>query len=128
MSTFSIKNCRQTTIKKKPSIVQTKVFRQFSSSQICKDLVIASIYFISSDQALKTLELIDDQKSEQEQELTRENSKKSISSLYCQLLLSPTSSNLSVREERIFYETLIYFLGTCVSDSLPQIKFDLIFH
>ncbi|KAH0789668.1 hypothetical protein GPJ56_006170 [Histomonas meleagridis] len=57
---------------------------------------------------------------EEYQVQVNEESKEILSHLYCQLLLSPITSNLKAIEERTFYETLILFLEACSYFSLQS--------
>jgi hypothetical protein len=95
----------------------TKAFVEFTRTEICDNLVVAVVYYVSSSLFL-TLYPDLDAVAKQNQTLIQTQSKQIISSLYCQVLLSPMSANFRVREERIFYETLIYFLNACACYSV----------
>ncbi|OHS96549.1 hypothetical protein TRFO_37290 [Tritrichomonas foetus] len=101
-------------------IICTKKFMEFYNSQICDNMVISTIFYISSSLWLNTDQDIDDTQIAI-QERTQAESFRILSSLYCQLILSPLSANLRVREERIFYETLI-FSWTCAHALLFILK------
>lgn len=92
----------------------TQTFLDFYHSELCNNLVIATIFYISSSLWLQPPQVdeLDDQ-SYADQEKIQGDSKRILSSLYCQLLLSPLSASLRVREERVFYETLMFFLDMC---------------
>lgn len=92
----------------------TKAFMEFYNSKLSDNMVIATIFYVSSSLWLKPPNCDDlDDQSYAEQEKIQADSKRILSSLYCQLLLSPLSSSLRVREERVFYETLMFFLDMC---------------
>mgnify|MGYP001035637864 CR=1 FL=1 len=92
----------------------TKTFMEFYNSKLSDNMVIASIFYVSSSLWLQPPNVDDlDDQSYAEQEKIQADSKRILSSLYCQLLLSPLSSSLRVREERVFYETLMFFLDMC---------------
>ena len=91
----------------------TKSFVEFSKSELCDHLVIAAIYYVSSSLFLTESEDLLDEDFEEEQMQIQAQAKQIISSAYCQLLLSPMAAKFKVREERVFYETLIYFLNAC---------------
>jgi hypothetical protein len=95
----------------------TKVFTDFTQTEMCDNLIVAVVYYVSSSLFL-TLYPDLDPVSEQNQKIIQFQSKLIISSLYCQILLSPMSANFRVREERIFYETLIFFLNACACYSV----------
>jgi len=88
-------------------------FLSFIRKDLCDQLLVASIFYASSTLALSS-QFQDDEIQYSEQEKKQAESFQILSSLYCQLLLSSDSSNLPVRKERIFYETLFYFIDTCV--------------
>lgn len=93
---------------------KSKEFVEFTKTPMCDQMIMASIYYVSSSMALTIgPELDDDERAEQEEIQT--DSYQILSSLYCQLLMSPISSNLPVRTERIFYETLIFYLDACIT-------------
>lgn len=98
----------------------TKPFVEFTKTDICDHLVIATIYYVSASLFLNESEELDEE-LEDEQMVIQAQAKQIISSSYCQILLSPMSAKFRVREERVFYETLIYFLNSCVC---YVIKFD----
>jgi hypothetical protein len=107
----------------------TKVFADFTQTEICDNLVIAVVYYVSSSLFLKLYPDLDPV-AEQQQLVIQAQSKQIISSLYCQILLSPMSANFRVREERIFYETLFFFLNACACYSVrhepPTVIYDLV--
>lgn len=91
----------------------TKQFLDFTKTEICNNLVIASIYYVSATLFIEGEgpELTDEQFEAQQTKQT--DSLRILSSLYCQLLMSPLSARMRVREERVFYETLICYLDAC---------------
>lgn len=104
----------------------TKEFLNFAKTTLCDQMIVSSIFYVSSTLAL-TLDLDDEKRAEQEE--IQADSLRILSSLYCQLLISPVSSNLPLRSERIFYETLIYFLDACIKyviNSAPDEKINKI--
>jgi hypothetical protein len=107
----------------------TKWFVDFTQTEICDNLVVAAVYYVSSSLWLTHIpDLGADVAAEQTR--IQVQSKQIISSLYCQILLSPMSQNFRVRQERIFYETLIFFLDVCACYSIryepPDEVYDLI--
>ncbi|OHT16654.1 hypothetical protein TRFO_13087 [Tritrichomonas foetus] len=90
----------------------TKTFMEYYNSKLCDNMVIATLFYVSSSLWLENGDDLDDSEYA-EQEKINADSMRILSSLYCQLLLSPLSANLRVREERVFYETLIFFLNMC---------------
>ena len=90
----------------------TRTFMEYYNSTLCDNMVIATLFFVSSSLWLQHDSDLDDNEYA-EQEKINADSMRILSSLYCQLLLSPLSSRLRVREERIFYETVIFFLNMC---------------
>jgi hypothetical protein len=107
----------------------TKWFVEFTQTEICDNLVVAAVYYVSSSLWLTHIPDLDPDVAA-EQTRMQAQSKQIISSLYCQILLSPMSQNFRVREERIFYETLIFFLDVCACYSIryepPDEVYDLI--
>jgi hypothetical protein len=99
-------------------VVCTDTFMAFVNSGTCDDMLVAALYYVSSTFRLQGQgpELTEEDQAAQEQIQT--DSFRVMSSLYCQLLLSPASADLRVREERIFYETIIFFLDACVCFAL----------
>ena len=92
----------------------TKQFLDFTKTEICNNIVIASIYYVSATLYLDGdgPELTDEQFAEQES--VQADAMRVLSSLYCQLLMSPLTARMRVREERVFYETLICYIDSCV--------------
>jgi hypothetical protein len=113
-------------------IVCTEQFMNFYKSEQSDDMIIAAVYYVSSTFRLQGQgpELSQEERAEQEQ--IRTDSYRVISSIYCQLLLSPASAELRVREERIFYETIIFFLDAAVCFALrcenPDPIYELLGH
>jgi hypothetical protein len=111
-------------------VKSTTSFLDFMKTESCDNLVVATIYYVSSSLFLTVgrgelegdMEII--------QSKIQEQSKQVISSLYCQILLSPMSGSFRVREERIFYETLIFFLDACACYAVryepPAVVYELI--
>jgi hypothetical protein len=90
----------------------TKAFNDFTQTELCDNLVVSVIYYVSASLFLsKGPDL--DPVAEALQTRIQSQSKQIVSSLYCQVLLSPMSGGFRVREERIFYETLMFFLDAC---------------
>ena len=100
-------------------------FLIFLKTELCDEILISSIFYVSSTLALRSEENFN-QVELAEYETTQSDSFQIISSLYCQLLLSPISSNLPVRKERIFYETLFFFIDSCVSYVIHTISSEII--
>jgi hypothetical protein len=94
-------------------IVCTKTFMDFYQSDLCHGMVVAAIYYVSSTLWLQGQGPPLDDAAIAQQEHNQADSLRVLSSFYCQLLLSPVSGHLRVREERIFYETVIFFLDAC---------------
>jgi hypothetical protein len=103
----------------------TKAFIDFTQTETCDNLIVAVVYYVSSSLFL-TLYPELDPVAEQQQTVIRSQSKQIISSLYCQILLSPMSAAFRVREERIFYETLFFFLNVCACYSVRYEPTDVI--
>jgi hypothetical protein len=99
-------------------IVCTDVFMNFVNTPTCDNIVIAAIYYVSATFRLKGQGPRLNEKAYAQEDRNRTDALRILSSLYCQTLLSPASSNLRVREERMFYETLIFFLDACVCFAL----------
>jgi hypothetical protein len=99
-------------------IICTEQFMSFVRSDLCDDLVISAIYYVSSTFWLKDQGPPLDSAGYAEQEHHQTDALRILSSIYCQLLMSPMSAHLRVREERVFYETLIFFLDACVCFAL----------
>ena len=93
---------------------------------MCSQMIVAAIFYVSSSLALSVEPPLDDDEYA-DQEQYQADSIRILSSLYCQLLLSPESSQMRVREERIFYETLIFFLDVCVCFSIDHIDPDMVY-
>lgn len=98
--------------KKHSQVCSTPAFLDFMKTELCDNMVVATIFYVSSTLWLQVGPELDDIAAA-EQEQLQSDSFRILSGLYCRILLSPISSNLRVREERIFYETLIFFLDAC---------------
>ena len=106
-------------------IIKSKEFVEFTKTDMCDQMIVSSIYYISATMALTIGKpLNDDERAEQEE--IQADSLRILSSLYCQLLMSPISANLPVRSERIFYETLIFYIDACIAFAIPTAKSEMI--
>jgi hypothetical protein len=99
-------------------IICTEQFMSFVKTDQCDDMVISAIYYVSSTFWLDGEGNELDEEGIAEQEHNQTDALRIMSSIYCQLLMSPLSHHLRVREERVFYETLIFFLDVCVCFAL----------
>lgn len=103
----------------------SKEFLAFTNDPMCDEMIVSSIFYVSSTLALTEGPELDEEQTAEQEEL-QADSLKILSSLYCQLLISPYSSNLPVRTERIFYETLIFFIDACICFAIHTAKSDRI--
>ena len=106
-------------------IMKSKEFVQFTKTEMCDEMIVAGIYYVSSSLALTMGPPLDDDQIAEQEEI-QGDSLKILSSLYCQLLMSPFSANLPVRSERIFYETLIFYIDACISFAIHTAPSDKI--
>lgn len=85
----------------------------FTKTELCDNMILATVFYVSSTLYLDGYGPALNGAQLAHQEAIQADALRLLSSLYCQLLLNPTFSNMKVREERVFHETLICFLDSC---------------
>jgi hypothetical protein len=91
----------------------TQTFLAFYGGDLCHGMVVAAICYVSATLWLEGQGPALGAAARAAQDRRQADALRVLASLYCQLLLSPRSAALRVREERVFYETVIFFLDVC---------------
>lgn len=105
----------------------TKPFLDFTKTELCDNMILATIFYVSSTLYLEGHGPHLSAAQVAHQESVQADSMRLLSSLYCQLLLLPSSSSMKVREERVFFETLICFLDSCACSATHTENRELIY-
>jgi hypothetical protein len=113
-------------------VICTKEFVVFTKTDLCDNMIICSLFFASSTLALDGHGPPLSDHDVAEQEVTQAEAYRMLSGLYCRLLVATAREpfapvNMGIREERVFFETLIYFLGACTCCALHVESRDLIY-
>jgi hypothetical protein len=104
-------------------VICTKQFMAFTETDLCENMMISALFYASSTLALDGNGCPLTTEECEEQEAIKSESYRMLSGLYCRLLVSTNGQpfgpvNMGIREERVFFETLIYFLGVCTCYAL----------